>query len=192
MKSWLLTHPCLLQMQPSGSAGPRRPTRARHSVARLVFHPGRIVRKRKNALDRRTNHRPHREPQHIRLLCDAETAPWYVVMSMRVMSAGSGYRYLLRTTVVADSERSMSDALTRYYAEKGTPPGLWLGSGVRGLGDGQLHQHDGVSETHLRLLLGMGCDPVTGEPLGRAWADFASVADRIDRQVRRLPLAISL
>lgn len=45
-----------------------------------------------------------------------------MTVSMRVMSAGDGYKYLLRTVVAGDGDRSLSTPLTRYYAEAGT---LW-------------------------------------------------------------------
>ena len=61
-----------------------------------------------------------------------------VTVSMRVMSAGDGYKYLLRTVAAADGDRTLSTPLTRYYVEAGTPPGQWLGSGVASLGKGQL------------------------------------------------------
>lgn len=44
-----------------------------------------------------------------------------MTVSMRVMSAGNGYKYLLRSVVSADGDRSLSTPLTRYYAEEGTP-----------------------------------------------------------------------
>ena len=53
-----------------------------------------------------------------------------MTVSMRKMSAGKGYKYLLRSVVAGDGNRSLSNPLTRYYAEAGTPPGLWMGSGV--------------------------------------------------------------
>ena len=46
-----------------------------------------------------------------------------MTVSMRVMSAGDGYKYLLRTVAAGDGDRSLSTPLTRYYAEAGTPPG---------------------------------------------------------------------
>src|SRR5687768_90404 len=42
-----------------------------------------------------------------------------VSLSMRVMSAGDGYKYLLRTVAAADGVRPLSTPLTRYYAEAG-------------------------------------------------------------------------
>lgn len=88
---------------------------------------------------------------------------------MRVMSAGSGYLYLLRSVAAGDGDRRLSTPLTRYYAETGTPPGRWLGSGLPGLGEGQIGEGAVVSESQLQLLLGMSRDPVTGVPLGQAY-----------------------
>lgn len=45
-----------------------------------------------------------------------------MTVSMRVMSAGDGYEYLLRTVAAGDGDRSLSTPLTRYYTEEGT---LW-------------------------------------------------------------------
>ncbi len=95
-----------------------------------------------------------------------------MTVSMRVMSAGDGFRYLLRTVAADDGERSLATPLTRYYEAKGTPPGRWLGSGVRGLGDGQLAPGDEVTEEQLQLQIGLGRDPVTGDPLGRSFPQY--------------------
>lgn len=91
---------------------------------------------------------------------------------MRVMSAGSGYKYLLKSVAGGDGDRSLSMPLTRYYAEKGSPPGRWLGSAVRDLGSGAISPGDVVTEDQLRLLLGEGRDPMTGSRLGRAYPDY--------------------
>lgn len=45
-----------------------------------------------------------------------------MTVSMRKMSAGKGYQYLLRSVVTGDGNRALSTPLTRYYAEAGTPP----------------------------------------------------------------------
>jgi conjugative relaxase-like TrwC/TraI family protein len=109
-----------------------------------------------------------------------------VTVSMRVMSAGNGYSYLLRSVAAGDGYRSLADPLTRYYAEKGTPPGFWVGSGVSDLGGGGIAAGDEVTEAQLKLLLGLGCDPLTGEPLGRAWPVYRGVADRMRERVASL------
>lgn len=56
---------------------------------------------------------------------------------MRVMSAGDGYKYLLKSVAAGDGDRSLSTPLTRYYAEAGAPPGFWIvGGHERMNGDG--------------------------------------------------------
>ncbi|MBX0301629.1 relaxase domain-containing protein [Cryobacterium sp. 1639] len=96
---------------------------------------------------------------------------------MRVMSAGDGYKYLLRTVAAGDGQRSLSTPLTRYYSAKGTPPGLWLGSGLSGLGSGRILEGAEVTEPQLQRLIGLGRDPVDGAPLGRAYPDYQRPAD---------------
>ena len=110
---------------------------------------------------------------------------------MRVMSAGDGYKYLLRTVAAADGDRSLSTPLTRYYAEAGTPPGQWLGSGVASLGKGQLAGGDRVSEAQLQLLMGMGRDPISGDPLGLAFPAYKSPAERVEARIADLDPALS-
>ena len=109
-----------------------------------------------------------------------------MTVSMRVMSAGDGYKYLLRTVAAADGDRSLSTPLTRYYNAEGTPPGQWLGGGVAGLGGGVIAQGDQVSEAQLQLLVGMGRDPMTGDPLGRAYPEYRSVAERVAERTAAL------
>jgi len=110
---------------------------------------------------------------------------------MRVMSAGDGYKYLLRTVAAADGDRLLSTPLTRYYAEAGTPPGQWIGSGVASFGKGQLAVGDRVSEAQLQLLMGMGRDPITGDPLGLAFPAYKSPAERIEARIADLDPALS-
>jgi len=102
-----------------------------------------------------------------------------VTVSMRVMSAGDGYKYLLRTVAAGDGKRLLSTPLTRYYTEEGTPPGRWMGDGLRGLGGGLVVAGDLVMEEQLHLLIGLGRDPGTGEPLGRAYPVYRAAADRV-------------
>lgn len=109
-----------------------------------------------------------------------------MTVSMRVMSAGDGYKYLLRTVAAADGDRSLSTPLTRYYNAEGTPPGRWLGAGVASLGRGQIAEGDQVSEAQLQLLVGMGRDPITGTPLGRAYPEYQPTAERVAERVADL------
>lgn len=110
---------------------------------------------------------------------------------MRVLSAGAGFRYLLKSVAAGDGDRSLSTPLTRYYKEKGTPPGSWIGSGVSGLGDGSLAPGAVVTEQQLRRLLGHGHDPLTDEPLGRAFFQFKPLAERIAIRVAALDPELS-
>lgn len=105
-----------------------------------------------------------------------------MTVSMRKMSAGEGYKYLLRSVACGDGNRSLSTPLTRYYAEAGTPPGVWMGSGVAELGHGALTVGDTVTEHQLMLLIGAGRDPVTGQQLGSAFQRFASHQQRVDER----------
>lgn len=107
-----------------------------------------------------------------------------MTMSMRVMSAGAAYRYLLKSVAVGDGSRDMTAPLIRYYTAKGTPPGRWFGSGVPALGIPGTRVVEGqeVTEEQLRHLLGEGRDPLTGAPLGRAHRDFATDANGARRR----------
>lgn len=109
-----------------------------------------------------------------------------MTVSLRRMSAGSGYQYLLRSVAAGDGTRALSTPLTRYYSEVGTPPGRWLGSGVCAFGTGQLAAGMRVTEEQLALLIGMGRDPITGEQLGRAYPTYERLADRINERVAAL------
>jgi conjugative relaxase-like TrwC/TraI family protein len=96
---------------------------------------------------------------------------------MRVMSAGDGYKYLLRTVAAGDGQRSLSTPLTRYYSTQGTPPGRWMGSGLPGLGSGRIIEGAEVTEAQLQRLIGLGRDPVDAAPLGRAYPAYRSSSD---------------
>lgn len=109
-----------------------------------------------------------------------------MTVSMRVMSAGDGYKYLLKSVAAGDGDRNLYTPLTRYYAEAGSPPGFWLGSGIAAFGTGSLAAGSQVSETQLQLLIGMGRDPLTGAPLGRAYQRFATVTERVEERAKRL------
>ncbi|MHB1555638.1 MAG: MobF family relaxase, partial [Acidimicrobiales bacterium] len=107
------------------------------------------------------------------------------MISLRRMSLGSGYRYLMESVAVGDGAPGQSSNLARYYAESGTPPGVFLGAGLAGLDDGRgVPKGTQVTEDHLFNLLGMCCDPITAEPLGRRPnRSHQSAATRITERV---------
>ena len=109
-----------------------------------------------------------------------------MTVSMRLMHAGSGYRYLLKTVAAGDGNRDLSEPLTRYYAEKGTPPGYWLGGGLSSLDDPTVSVGERVTEQQLQLLLGYGVHPTTGEKLGRAFGRYRKTSERIAERVATL------
>lgn len=112
-----------------------------------------------------------------------------MVMTIRVMSSGKGYEYLLKSVVVGDGDREMSSPLTRYYTESGCPPGTWVGTGLMSLNDGRtpaLAEGDTVTEEHLARLLGEGIHPVTGDKLGKRFPSLQHPRERIAARVARL------
>ncbi|MGH9072884.1 MAG: MobF family relaxase, partial [Acidimicrobiales bacterium] len=99
---------------------------------------------------------------------------------MRRISLGGGFRYLMDSVAVGDGAAERTNSLARYYAESGTPPGVFLGSGLADL-DGRRGVERGsqVTEEQMRNMLGAMADPVTGEAVGRlpnAGARLAPVA----------------
>ncbi|MGE3194523.1 MAG: MobF family relaxase [Microbacteriaceae bacterium] len=115
-----------------------------------------------------------------------------MTMSMHILSAGEGVKYLLSSVVAGEGVRDASDALIRYYREKGTPPGRWYGNDLGAFGDGSLRVGDPVHEHQLRLLLGHACDPLTAQPLGRRFANYETPANAMREQTPRLPGALQL
>ncbi|WP_345188800.1 MobF family relaxase [Microbacterium panaciterrae] len=110
-------------------------------------------------------------------------------MTIRVMSSGKGYEYLLKSVVVGDGDREMSSPLTRYYAASGCPPGTWVGTGLMSLDDGRapaLTEGDTVTEEHLARLLGEGIHPVTGEKLGKRFPSLQPPRERIAARIAQL------
>ncbi|MEP6816664.1 MAG: MobF family relaxase, partial [Marmoricola sp.] len=88
-------------------------------------------------------------------------------MTLKKLSAGSGYEYLTRQVAAADSTELGSTPLGDYYSAKGEAPGRWVGSGLVGL-EG-LGYGDTVTADHMKNLFGEGCHPVTAKALGRAY-----------------------
>lgn len=113
------------------------------------------------------------------------------VISIRRMSLGSGYRYLMESVAAGDGTPRGSTSLTDYYVASGTPPGVFLGAGLAALNDGRgVEGGSEVTEQHLFNLLGMCADPVTGKPLGRApLRSHLSLATRVAERIAAMDTA---
>jgi conjugative relaxase-like TrwC/TraI family protein len=89
------------------------------------------------------------------------------VISLRRVSLGGGYRYLIDSVAAGDGNPEPSKGLAHYYASTGTPPGVFLGAGLADLDGGRgIDKGSKVSEEHLFNMLVALSDPVSGEPLG--------------------------
>ena len=111
------------------------------------------------------------------------------MITLRRLTLGEGYRYLMSSIAAGDGRPDMGSPLTRYYAESGTPPGIFLGAGLVDLDGGRGVEHGSqVHEDHLMNMLGLLADPVSGEPIGSPPpAPLGTVEARIERAIRRLP-----
>ncbi|MDA8310712.1 MAG: relaxase domain-containing protein [Actinomycetota bacterium] len=115
------------------------------------------------------------------------------MISLRRMSLGSGYRYLMASVAVGDGAPGATSNLTAYYAASGTPPGVFLGAGLAGLDGGRgIAVGSAVTERQLFNLLGMCADPITGEPLGRQPNRVhRSAATRITERAAAIPAGMT-
>ena len=78
------------------------------------------------------------------------------VISMRRISLGGGFRYLMDSVAVGDGAPERPESLAAYYAASGSPPGVFLGSGLAGLGGGKgVEKGSVVTEEHLYNMLGL-------------------------------------
>lgn len=123
-----------------------------------------------------------------------------MTMSIRKVSAGHGYAYLLKSVARGDGDRAAPDRVTRYYLEAGTPPGFWLGKGLEALREttegeqspsGILQEGAPVTEDHLKALIGAGRHPLTGDPLGRDYRQYKPATERIAERVTKVDPALS-
>ncbi len=91
------------------------------------------------------------------------------MMTIRRLSIGAGYKYLLKSIAVGDGpEGTDKSDLVRYYSETGTPPGVFLGAGLAGLNNGLgVAAGQSVSAENLQRMLQDCADPITGDVLGR-------------------------
>ena len=117
-------------------------------------------------------------------------------MTIHRLSAGSGYRYLTRTTARGDADHAPSvsaQSLTAYYTATGTPPGRWHGTGLTGLADGAgIPAGTIVDEKAMAALFGTGHDPVTGTVLAKAYPQFRTALERVSARMARLPAGLTL
>ena len=89
------------------------------------------------------------------------------MISIRRISLGGGFRYLMDSVAAGDGNPEPSKGLAHYYASSGTPPGVFLGKGLADLDGGRgVVAGTQVTEEHLWNVLVVCGDPVSGEPVG--------------------------
>ncbi len=76
------------------------------------------------------------------------------MMSLHVLSAGTGYLYYTQETASGDELRAGDRHLGDYYTFQGLPPGQWLGRGAEALG-----VSGNVTEAQMANLFGQGRHP---------------------------------
>ena len=79
-------------------------------------------------------------------------------MSLHKLTAGSGYDYLTRQVAALDATEKGHTGLASYYTERGETPGVWIGSGLDGIGG--LTVGDPVTAEQMRALFGCGLHPL--------------------------------
>jgi len=115
------------------------------------------------------------------------------MITLRRLTLGQGYKYLMSSIAAGDGRPDMDSPLTRYYAESGTPPGIFLGAGLADLDDGTGVEHGSqVTEDHLMRMLGLLADPISGNPVGAPPpAPALALEERIERRIARLPAGLT-
>jgi hypothetical protein len=103
-------------------------------------------------------------------------------MSLRKLTAGSGYDYLTRQVAALDATDKGSIGLGSSYTERGESPGVWVGSGMAGI-DG-LDVGDPVTAEQMRALFGCGLHPLAELRLQQL--DGADLTGQDFRDVMRL------
>lgn len=107
-----------------------------------------------------------------------------MTVSIARLTAHSGVKYLLKTTMSDDVPLASGDA-TSYYMKAGTPPGRWLGQGLAGISRKSL---DPVSSRDANAVFTHAEHPDTREPLGRHHGQ-PTVAHRNGEEVQRYAVA---
>ncbi|MBB3040190.1 MobF family relaxase [Hoyosella altamirensis] len=123
-------------------------------------------------------------------------------MTLHVLHAGDGYAYLTRQVASMDRARERGEALASYYTEHGTPPGVWLGSGLASLAasgpdPGAAAVSGLVSEAQMKALFGEGLHPnateiaaavITAASTPRQLRSAVKTAETATRLGRRFPV----
>jgi len=99
-------------------------------------------------------------------------------MSMKRITAGSGYDYLTRQVAAMDSTEKGYTGLASYYTEKGETPGTWIGTGVAGI-DG-LDPGDIVTIEQMQALFGAGLHPLAQQRSAALEGTDATEAEYLD------------
>ncbi|HEX8511027.1 MAG TPA: MobF family relaxase, partial [Propionibacteriaceae bacterium] len=105
-------------------------------------------------------------------------------MSIHKLTAGSGYDYLTRQVAALDATEKGHVGLASYYTERGETPGVWVGSGMAGLGG--LSAGDVVTAEQMKALFGSGLHPLAAER--QASLQGWDLTELDDRAVTRLGL----
>ncbi|WP_449279235.1 MobF family relaxase [Leucobacter sp. GX0328] len=82
----------------------------------------------------------------------------------------------LMGTVATEHTLDRAEGKAAYYMANGTPPGMWAGAGLTGLG---LASNDSVEEEQLSALFGEGVHPITGASIGRKFATPRTIEERV-------------
>lgn len=89
------------------------------------------------------------------------------MISVRRVSLGGGYRYLISSVAGGDGAAEHSNSLSGYYSSSGMPPGVCLGTGLARLDRARgVHPGSEVTGAHLENMLAACADPVSGESVG--------------------------
>nr|WP_243751905.1 relaxase domain-containing protein [Leucobacter weissii] len=84
-------------------------------------------------------------------------------------------------TVADEHTLDRAEGKAAYYMAGGTPPGVWVGTGLTDLG---LPEGADVAEGHLVALFGEGVHPITGATLGRRFNTPTPLEERIRARIQ--------
>lgn len=108
------------------------------------------------------------------------------MMSLKKLAAGSGYDYLTRQVATQDASLP-AGGLSSYYTERGEAPGMWVGSGLEGLG---IRPGEIVTEEQMQHLLGVGEHPLADPKTSPAHPTTAASAGSQPAPTRRTAMTV--